>query len=171
VREFIIAVLLVPTLVTLVWMSTFGGNALFQAENHIGGLGEGMGSISLATFQMLESLPLSGITTLVGVVLVLVFFVTSSDSGSLVIDSITAGGKQDAPIPQRVFWAVLQGVLAAALLYGGGKQALTALQAGTVAAGIPFTVVMLLVCASLYKGLSASLRESRLTDGRASVTG
>jgi len=169
VREFITAVLLVPTLVTLLWMSTFGGNALFQAENGIGGLGDGMASISLATFQMLESLPLSGITTLVGVVLVLVFFVTSSDSGSLVIDSITAGGKQDAPIPQRVFWAVLQGVLAATLLYGGGKQALTALQAGTVAAGIPFTVVMLLVCASLYKGLNASLRESRLAEASASV--
>ncbi len=161
VREFIIAVLLVPTLVTLVWMSTFGGNALFQAENGIGSLGQGMDSINLATFQMLESLPLSGMTTLVGVVLVMIFFVTSSDSGSLVIDGITAGGKHDAPVPQRIFWASLQGLLAAALLYGGGQQALAALQAGTVAAGIPFTVVLLLVCFSLYKGLNASLRESR----------
>lgn len=162
VREFIIAVLLVPTLVTLIWMSVFGMNAIHQTVNGIGSLANGMSSQSLATFEMLEGLPFSELTTLVGVVLVLVFFVTSSDSGSLVIDSITAGGKHDAPVPQRVFWATLQGTLAAALLYGGGQQALSALQAGTVAAGIPFTLIILLMCFSLYKGLAANLRESRL---------
>lgn len=161
VREFIIAVLLVPTAVTLVWMSVFGMNALYQAQNEIGSLANGMSSISLATFQMLEGLPLSSITTLVGIVLVLVFFITSSDSGSLVIDGITAGGKLDAPVPQRIFWASMEGLLAAALLYGGGKQALAALQAGTVIAGIPFTLILLVVCVSLYRGLSASLKESR----------
>lgn len=159
VREFITAVLLVPTLVTLVWMSVFGMNGLYQAQNEIGSLAGGMTSMSLATFQMLESLPISGLTTIVGVVLVLVFFVTSSDSGSLVIDGITAGGKHDAPVPQRIFWATMQGLLAAALLYGGGKQALSALQAGTVIAGIPFTFILLLVCISLYKGLHANVRE------------
>ena len=123
-----------------------------------------MTSMSLATFQMLESLPLSGFTTLIGIVLVLVFFITSSDSGSLVIDGITAGGKHDAPVSQRVFWATIQGLLAAALLYGGGKEALAALQAGTVIAGIPFTLILLLVCLSLYKGLNANLRESRLAE-------
>ena len=162
VREFIVAVLLVPTLVTLVWMSVFGMNGLYQAQNDIGSLAGGMSSMSLATFQMLENLPYSGITTIVGVVLVLVFFVTSSDSGSLVIDSITAGGKHDAPIPQRIFWASMEGLLAGALLYGGGREALAALQAGTVAAGIPFTIVLLLVCISLYKGLSANVREAAL---------
>lgn len=161
VREFIIAVLLVPTIVTILWMSVFGMNGLYQAQNGIGSLANGMSSMSLATFQMLENLPLSGITTLVGVILVLVFFITSSDSGSLVIDGITAGGKHDAPVPQRVFWATMEGLLAAALLYGGGKQALTALQAGTVVAGIPFTLILLLVCYSLYKGLAANVRESR----------
>ena len=110
IREFIIAVLLVPTLVTLVWMSSFGISALEQAQNGIGGLAQGIDSstVSLATFQMLENLPLNQITTGLGIVLVMVFFVTSADSGSLVIDSITAGGKLDAPTPQRVFWAVLQ---------------------------------------------------------------
>ncbi len=162
VREFIVAVLLVPTLVTLIWMSVFGMNALHQAQNGIGSLANGMTSMSLATFQMLESLPFSELTTLVGVVLVLVFFITSSDSGSLVIDSITAGGKHDAPVPQRIFWATMEGLLAAALLYGGGQQALAALQAGTVVAGIPFTLILLLVCFSLYKGLNANLRESKL---------
>jgi BCCT family betaine/carnitine transporter len=161
VREFIIAVLLVPTVVTLIWMSVFGGNALYQAQSGVGSLADGMSSISLATFQMLESLPFSEFTTLIGIVLVLVFFITSSDSGSLVIDGITAGGKHDAPVPQRVFWATMEGLLAAALLYGGGQQALAALQAGTVIAGIPFTVILLLVCFSLYKGLRASLPASR----------
>ncbi len=159
VREFLIAVLLVPTFVTLIWMSVFGMNAIYQVENEVGGLAQGMDSISVATFQMLEGLPFSSITTVVGVLLVLVFFITSSDSGSLVIDGITAGGKHDAPVPQRIFWATMEGLLAAALLYGGGKEALAALQAGTVAAGIPFTVVLLLVCVSLYKGLSAHMRE------------
>lgn len=162
VREFITAVLLVPTLVTLVWMSVFGMNGLYQAQNEIGSLADGMSSMSLATFQMLEGLPFSGLTTLVGVVLVLVFFITSSDSGSMVIDGITAGGKHDAPVPQRIFWATMEGLLAAALLYGGGKQALSALQAGTVIAGIPFTLILLFVCVSLYKGLNANLRELKL---------
>jgi BCCT family betaine/carnitine transporter len=160
VRELLVAVLLVPTLVTVVWMSVFGMNALHQAQNGIGSLADGMSSMSLATFQMLENLPFNELTTLIGVVLVLVFFITSSDSGSLVIDGITAGGKHDAPVPQRIFWATMEGLLAAALLYGGGQQALAALQAGTVAAGIPFTLILLVVCFSLYKGLNAHLRES-----------
>ncbi|MEM1402488.1 MAG: BCCT family transporter [Pseudomonadota bacterium] len=160
VREFVIAVLVVPTLVTLVWMSVFGMNGLFQAQEGIGALGDGSSTISLATFQMLSNLPFSGITTVVGVALVLVFFVTSADSGSLVIDGITSGGKPNAPVIQRVFWASLGGLLAAALLYGGGPEALGALQAGTVAAGIPFTVVLLLACLSLYKGLAHYHREA-----------
>jgi BCCT family betaine/carnitine transporter len=156
VREFIIAVLLVPTLVTVVWMSSFGVSALEQAQNKIGGLAAGIDSatVSLATFQMLENLPLNQITTGLGILLVLMFFVTSSDSGSLVIDSITAGGKLDAPVPQRIFWAVMEGSIAAALLYGGGKEALNALQAGAVATGLPFTVVLLFMCFCLYRGLS-----------------
>jgi betaine/carnitine transporter, BCCT family len=171
VREFIIAVLLVPTLVTLLWMSVFGVNGLFQAQNGIGSLGGGMSSMSLATFQMLENLPFSGITTIIGVLLVLVFFITSSDSGSLVIDGITAGGKGDAPVAQRIFWATMGGLLAGALLYGGGREALSALQAGTVAAGIPFTVILLLTCLSLYRGLTASVHEasSKAGDGLAAA--
>ncbi|MDW0360743.1 BCCT family transporter [Vreelandella venusta] len=153
VREFLIAVLLVPTLVTLVWMSAFGGTALFQATNGIGELANGIGDVSLAMFHMLEQLPLTSITSTLAIVLVLVFFITSSDSGSLVIDNITAGGKTDAPKGQRVFWAALEGVIAGVLLYGGGSTALSALQAGAVATGLPFTIVLLLMCFSLYKGL------------------
>lgn len=154
IREFIIAVLLVPTLVTLVWMSAFGISALEQAQSGVGALAESVVSVNLATFQMLENLPFAQISTGLGILLVLVFFVTSSDSGSLVIDSITAGGKLDAPVPQRIFWAVMEGLIAGALLYGGGKEALGALQAGAIATGLPFTVVLLLMCVSLYKGLT-----------------
>ncbi len=154
VREFVTAVLLVPTFVTLVWMSVFGGSALDQIQSNVGQLANGLSEVSLAMFQMLENLPLTGIISFIGIVLVLVFFVTSSDSGSLVIDSITAGGKLDAPVPQRIFWATMEGVIAAALLFGGGGDALGALQAAAIAVGLPFTVVLIVMCISLYMGLS-----------------
>ena len=98
---------------------------------------------------------------MVAIVLVLVFFVTSSDSGSLVIDSITAGGKLDAPVAQRVFWAVMEGLIAGALLFGGGAEALKALQAGAISAGLPFTALLLVMCLSLYRALRAESRARR----------
>lgn len=153
VREFLVAVLLVPTLITIIWMSAFGGTALEQVQANVGELSDGIGQVSLAMFQMLENLPLATISSFLGIVLVLVFFITSSDSGSLVIDSITAGGKLDAPVPQRIFWASLEGLIAGALLYGGGNEALKALQAGAITTGLPFTLVLLAMCVSLYKGL------------------
>lgn len=158
VREFLTAVLVIPTLVTIVWMSTFGGTALEQVVNGEGALAEGITEVSLAMFQMLENLPLSSITSFLAIVLVLVFFITSSDSGSLVIDSITSGGKVDAPVSQRVFWAVLEGLIAGALLYVGGKEALQALQAGAVSTGLPFAVILIIMCVSLLKGLSSELK-------------
>jgi len=157
VREFIVAVLLVPTFVTLLWMAAFGGTALDQVQNNVGALSNGLGDVSLAMFQMFENLPLTNIISFIAIVLVLVFFVTSSDSGSLVIDSITAGGKIDAPVPQRIFWAVIEGAVAGALLFGGGKDALGALQTASVSVGLPFTIVLLVMCVSLYKGLKHEL--------------
>jgi BCCT family betaine/carnitine transporter len=155
VREFLTAVLLVPALVTAVWMGTFGGTAIDQAVSGVGELANGVGDVSLAMFQMFENLPLSMLMSSVAVVLVLVFFITSADSGSLVIDSITSGGKTDAPMVQRLFWASLVGIIAAVLLVGGGSEALTALQAAAITTGLPFTIVLMLMCLSLYKGLRA----------------
>ncbi|MEJ2764945.1 BCCT family transporter [Photobacterium sp. MCCC 1A19761] len=153
VREFITAVLIVPTLVTVVWMSVFGGQAIDQVINGVGVLGErGLTSVPLAMFEMFEALPFSSILSVIAIVLVLVFFITSSDSGSLVIDNITAGGKLDAPMPQRVFWALIEGAIAAVLLYVGGTEAIEALQAGAVSTGLPFTIVLLLMCVSLIMG-------------------
>ncbi|MDX1465925.1 MAG: BCCT family transporter [Halomonas sp.] len=163
VREFLMAVLLVPTLVTIVWMTAFGGNALAQSAGGVGALADGLGEVSLAMFQMLEHLPLTTVTSTMAIVLVLVFFITSSDSGSLVIDNITAGGKVDAPRSQRVFWASLEGVIAGILLYGGGDKALGALQAGAVATGLPFTFILLVMCVGLVK----SLREEHRSLGLA----
>jgi len=163
VREFLMAVLLVPTLVTGVWMTAFGGNALTQSANGVGELANGIGEVSLAMFQMLEQLPLTTLTSTMAIILVLVFFITSSDSGSLVIDSITAGGKIDAPRSQRVFWATLEGVIAGILLYGGGDKALGALQAGAVTTGLPFTFILLVMCVGLVKSLREEHRSlSRL---------
>ena len=158
VREFIIAVLLVPTLVTLVWMSAFGGSALEQAQNEIGALAKGISEVSLAMFQMLENLPMASISSFVAIVLVLIFFITSSDSGSLVIDSITSGGKLDAPVPQRIFWATMEGVIAGVLLFGGGGDALGALQAAAITVGLPFTLVLLVMCLGVYMGLAHEWR-------------
>ena len=158
VREFIIAVLLIPTLVTVVWMTTFGLTALDQVIGNVGALANGLSDKSLAMFQMLENIPFTTFTSAIAIFLVVVFFVTSSDSGSLVIDSITAGGKVDAPVKQRVFWAVAQGSVAIALLYVGGADALSALQAGSIATALPFSVILLVMCYSLYRGLHSELR-------------
>ena len=154
VREFLIAVLIIPTTVTILWMSVFGGVAIDQVINNVGELGaNGLTDVPLAMFQMFDQLPLGNILSLVAVVLVLVFFITSSDSGSLVIDSITAGGKVDAPIPQRVFWALTEGAIAVALLWVGGTQAIQALQAGAISTALPFTIILLIMCVSLIMGM------------------
>lgn len=166
VREFITAVLVIPTLITVVWMSGFGGTALEQIQAGVGALSsEGLTDVSLAMFQMFENLPFTGIISFVGIILVLVFFVTSSDSGSLVIDSITAGGKTDAPTAQRVFWVVMEGAIAAALIFGGGSDALGAIQASAISAGLPFTAILLVMCWGLFKGLSHE-RKLLLAEGK-----
>ncbi|PID37840.1 MAG: glycine/betaine ABC transporter [Pseudomonadales bacterium] len=153
VREFVSSVVIIPTIVTMIWMSVFGQVALDQYANQVGELANGVTDASLTLFQMLEQMPLSTVTSIISIILVMVFFVTSSDSGSLVVDTITAGGKLEAPVPQRVFWAVAEGCTAAALLYGGGKEALKALQAGTVSTGLPFSIVLVVMCVSLLMGL------------------
>ena len=149
VREFLICVMLIPSLVCVLWMSVFGGTAIQQVVND-GFTGAQNAALPTQLFEMLSQLPLANITSLIGIVLVVVFFVTSSDSGSLVIDTITAGGKTDGPLPQRVFWCVFEGLVAIALLLGGG---LAALQAMAVTTGFPFAMLLLLMCVSIYIGL------------------
>ncbi|NMF83291.1 BCCT family transporter [Nodosilinea sp. P-1105] len=152
VREFILGVLLLPSMLTFLWMSVFGGTALSMELGNLSGVISGAVSDDVATalFVMLQQLPLTAITSFVAIVLVVVFFVTSSDSGSLVVASLTSGGKLESPAPQRIFWAVLEGVVAAALLLGGG---LSALQTAAITTGLPFAVILLIMCYSVYKGL------------------
>ena len=153
VREFVITVLLVPTLVSVLWMTAFGGTGISQLTAGFVGVQEA--ALELQLFVMLGELPLAAITSFIGILLVVVFFITSSDSGSLVIDAITAGGKINAPAPQRVFWVIIEGVIAIALLLGGG---LVALQAMAVSTGLPFTIVLLIGCVSIIKGLRSEPR-------------
>ena len=154
VREFLISVLLIPTMASVVWMTAFGTTAIDQVVN--AGITEVQdAALELQLFNMLEYLPLTAITSFVGITLVIVFFITSSDSGSLVIDSITAGGKVDAPKPQRLFWALIEGALAIALLLGGG---LAALQTAALTTGLPFTLVLLVGCYAIVKGLMSEPR-------------
>ena len=159
VREFILCALIAPTLVCALWMSTFGGAAIDMLN---AGGAEGVKATVIdsykpegALFGFLQELPLYGLISPIALVLIVIFFVTSSDSGSLVIDTITAGGKMDAPVVQRVFWCTLEGLVAIALLLGGG---LAALQGAAVSTGIPFTIVVLLMCYCVYMALRTEER-------------
>lgn len=161
VREFVIFVLLLPTLLCLLWFSAFGGTALHQF------LSEGYTGVTeiveadkleLALFKMFEKLPWTMFLSCVGIMLTIIFFVTSSDSGSLIIDIIAAGGREDAPIPQRVFWCTAEGLVAIVLLLGGG---LKSLQAASLATSFPFGIVLLGMCVCVCIGLSKEPRQSR----------
>ncbi|MFV8462517.1 BCCT family transporter [Vibrio campbellii] len=154
IREFIVAVLFIPTTVIIIWMAIFGGIAIDQVANKVGEIGmNGLKDITLSLFHTYDALPMSSVLSVVSIGLIMVFFITSSDSGSLVIDSITSGGKVDSPVPQRVFWAVIGGAIAAVLLWVGGTESIQALQAGTVSMALPFAFILLLMCLSLLLGL------------------
>ncbi|MGJ8545488.1 MAG: BCCT family transporter [Sulfitobacter sp.] len=157
VREFMVCVLLIPSLVCILWMTVFGGTAITQVVEQ-GFTAAADAALPVQLFEMLSQLPFATITSVIGIVLVIVFFVTSSDSGSLVIDTITAGGKTDGPLPQRVFWCIFEGLLAIALLLGGG---LAALQAMAVTTGFPFAALLLLMCVSIFMGLRSERKALR----------
>lgn len=168
VREFVLGVLFLPSLFSTLWLSAFGGSALasalpnngvsgsavagYDATGVVGAYNEmGYGAFeTLGMFVMLDQYPLGAITASLATLLVITFFVTSSDSGSLVIDHLTSGGKHDVPKTQRIFWAVTEGGVAAVLLWGGG---LGALQTAAITTGLPFAFILCLMCYTLYLGL------------------
>jgi choline/glycine/proline betaine transport protein len=157
VREFILGVLLVPSLVTFFWISAFGSSAI-----HMTLLGDDTianavnDNVATALFVFLEDYPFAFILNIIAIVLISGFFITSSDSGSLVVDNLTSGGKIDAPVGQRIFWAITEGGVASVLLLGGGLQAL---QTATIVTGLPFAVILIVMCFSLYKGLNEDLKK------------
>ena len=161
VREFMIFVLVLPTLLCLLWFAAFGGTALHQhMVDGYTGVTENVEAwkLEIALFKMFDKLPLTVLLSSVAMMLTIIFFVTSSDSGSLIIDTIAAGGKIDAPVPQRVFWCSLEGLVAIALLLGGG---LKSLQAASLATGFPFAIVLLGMAVCVWIGLRDELRKSQ----------
>lgn len=157
VREFILGVLIVPSLITFFWISAFGSTSIQQAllgeEAIVNAVND---DVATALFVFLEDYPFAFVLNVIGVILIAGFFVTSSDSGSLVIDSLTSGGKIDAPVGQRIFWALAEGAVAAVLLIGGGLQAL---QTASIVTGLPFAFILLFMCYSLYTGMREDLRK------------
>ncbi len=150
-KEFLAGVLFAPTLLTFVWLSVFGNSAIYQEQFLASGIaGAVQENLSVALFLLLEKFPLASISCPLAIVVVATFFVTSSDSASLVVDIITSGGAPNPPAWQRVFWSLTEGALAVVLLLGGGLQAL---QTAAVAMGLPFAVVLLLILLGLIKGL------------------
>ncbi len=163
IREFVVGVLLVPVGFTFMWMTFFGNSALHMIVNqNITQIADAVAAdTSVALFQFLEYLPLSSVSSLIATVLVITFFVTSSDSGSLVVDMLTSGGtNENTPVWQRIFWSLAEGGIAAALLLAGG---LAALQTATIASALPFAIVMLLMCWGLTRALRLEvLKRDRL---------
>lgn len=151
IRQFLLCVLLVPTAMTFVWLTVFGNSALFGELYGAGGMAAAVKeSVPTALFVLLDTFPWAVLTSGLSVLVIVAFFVTSSDSASLVVDIITAGGHPNPPTVQRIFWAVTEGVVAAVLLVGGG---LGALQTGVIVTGLPFAGVILLAGVSLLRGL------------------
>lgn len=162
VREFVMGVLIVPTSVTFLWMSGFGGTAIFLETTGIAEIAAAVeADQTTSLFILLDQFPLAVITSFLAIVLVLSFFVTSSDSGSLVIEGLSTGGNIESPASMRTFWASAEGVVAAVLLIGGG---LGALQAASITTGLPFAILLLVMCYSLNKGLSREYGEMAARD-------
>ena len=152
VREFVLGVLFLPAMFSFLWLATFGGSALWIELAGNGGVAAAVAEQgqTIAMFVMLNNFSLGAVSGLLATLLVVTFFVTSSDSGSLVIDHLTSGGKHDVPKVQRVFWAVTEGAVAAMLLVGGG---LSALQTAVITTGLPFAVILVVMCYTVYLGL------------------
>ena len=151
IRQYLTGVLLVPVAVTFVWLTVFGNSAIYIEHFGAGGIADAvMESMPVSLFVFLEQFPLGLVTSILAVLVVITFFVTSSDSGSMVIDIINAGGNPDPPKIQRVYWVVLEGLVAAVLLVGGG---LVALQSAALITGLPFAIIIFIMCWSLFKGL------------------
>lgn len=158
IREFVLGVLLVPTLVAFIWMVVFGNTAIHSELFGPGGVAAAaQDQMPTALFVMLRQLPWPALSSGAAVLLVIFFFVTSSDSGSLVIDILTSNGAPNPPVWQRLFWAILEGVVAAVLLVTGG---LVALQTAALTTALPFSVVIVLMCVSLVRGLRVELKSA-----------
>jgi BCCT family betaine/carnitine transporter len=157
IREFLSVVMFAPLLFCLVWFTSFGETAIFQFQEGLGNLSEPVGDISLVLFYMLDNLLFPIFSSVFSLFMLVLFFVTSSDSGSLVINRITSGGKDNTPRIQRVIWAIIQGLIAIVLLVAGGANALSALQSGSISMALPFVFILIAATLCLLRGLYIEL--------------
>ncbi|MGM0532717.1 MAG: BCCT family transporter, partial [Bacteroidota bacterium] len=160
IQEYVLSVLIVPTLLTFLWITAFGGSALFLELNGTADIISAVQeNVATSIYNLFENFPLAAVTNFAAIVLVISFFVTSSDSGSLVVDAFTSGGKLKSPVAQRVFWASMEGAVAAILLIGGG---LKALQTAAITTGLPFAIILIIMAISLRKGLQKEHEKEEL---------
>ena len=157
IREFLSVVMLVPLLFCTIWFTSFGETAIFQFQEGLGNLSEPVDEISLVLFYMLDNLLFPIVASIFSLFMLVLFFVTSADSGSLVINRITSGGKANTPAIQRVIWAIIQGLVAIALLVGGGSVALEAIQSGSISMALPFVFILIAATISLLRGVYIEL--------------
>lgn len=152
IRQFVLGVMVVPTLFTFFWFSVFGDTALhaIMMDGYTHLIDQVEQNKAIALFKLFEHLPLASITSFLTIILIVTFFVTSADSGALVVDSLASGGAMRTPVWQRIFWASAQGVLAAVLLLAGG---LSALQTASITSALPFAIIMLIAAVGLWRAL------------------
>ena len=150
--------LFAPVLATFIWLSVFGGTALYLESVQSEPISAAVSTnLSTSLFKTLAYLPLGQITIALSTLVIITFFVTSSDSGSLVIDILTAGGDQNPPKNQRIFWAVTEGLIASVLLLAGG---LNALQTAAITSGLPLALIIIGMCFALFKELNKDINNS-----------
>lgn len=158
IRQFIFGVLLVPTIITFLWMSVFGGNALWYELSGDHSITQAVqDNVATAIYKLLEKHPFVTLSSVLAILLVASFFVTSSDSGSMVVDTLTSGGRHEAPKVQKIFWASMEGMIASILLLYGG---LTALQSATTITGLAFALILVVICISLVRSLRTYWEEN-----------
>lgn len=152
IREFVLGVMFVPSVFTFFWFSVFGDTALQEItqEGYTTLIADVQADQAVALFKLYEILPLTSILSFITVVLIMTFFVTSSDSGSLVIDSLASGGSLHTPVWQRIFWASAEGIVASTLLLAGG---LSALQTMTIVTALPFSIIMIVAAVGMWRAL------------------
>jgi choline/glycine/proline betaine transport protein len=151
IREFVFGVLLAPTIIGSLWFTIFGDAGILRQRENGDLLVDGAVDTNTSLFQLLDTLPLATISSVLAIFVIVFFFVTSSDSGSLVIDILSTGGDLEPPKITRVYWSILEGVAATVLLLIGGTGSLTALQTMSIATAVPFSIVLVLACVSMLK--------------------
>lgn len=150
IREFVVCVLLIPTVFNLLWMTVFGNGAIWMDAQTAGMLTQAAAETDRLLFLFLNQLPLPAITSLIAILVIAIFFITSADSGIFVINSIASQGKSTFPKWQSILWGSMLAVLAIGLLYSGGLEAL---QTMTVIMALPFSLIMVVMAFCLLRGL------------------